>query len=94
MDRQLSSDLPDIDTSMIAKRVFNSLVFALFTLVLQLPQLLTIPPTDRAWDQNKLRVVAAGVTFIITLTLALVAQFGLRRSRPDKVPSPAATPAE
>jgi hypothetical protein len=87
MDRQISSDLPDIDTSVIARRVFNSLVFSVFTLVLQFPQLLTIAPTTGAWDQNKLRTVAAGVTFTITLTLALVAQFGLRHS-----PSTSAAP--
>jgi hypothetical protein len=94
MDRQISSDLPNIDTSMIAKRVFNSLAFALFTLVLQFPQLLTIPPTDGAWDQNKLRTVAAGVTFTIALTLALVAQFALRHPRPNNDSAIVMAPAE
>jgi hypothetical protein len=94
MDRQISSDLPNIDTSMIAKRVVNSLAFALFTLVLQLPQLLTIHATGGSWDTNKLRAVAAGVTFAIALTLALVAQFGLRHPVSKTTPSVAAVPAE
>jgi hypothetical protein len=94
MDRQISSDLPNIDTSMIAKRVFNSFAFALFTLVLQLPQLLTILATGGAWDTSKLRAVAAGVTFTIALTLALVAQFGLRRPPSTATPSVAMAPAE
>ena len=94
MDRQISSELPDIDTSIIARRVVVSFIFSVFTLVLQFPQLLTITANGGTWDQNKLRAVAAGVTFTLTLTLALVAQFGLPRLRRGSRISIAPVPAE
>jgi hypothetical protein len=79
MDRQLSSDLPNIDTSIVARRIVNSVIFAVFTIVLQLPPLLALQASaDASWDSNKLRFVAVGATFVVTLSLALVSQFGLR----------------
>ena len=78
-DRQLSSDLPNIDTSIVVRRVVNSVVFAGFTIVLQLPPLLTLQAAPgAAWDSSKLRFVAVGATFVITLSLALVSQFGFK----------------
>ena len=78
-DRQLSSDLPNIDTSIVFRRVVNSVVFAGFTIVLQLPPLLTLQAAPgAAWDSSKLRFVAVGATFVITLSLALVSQFGFK----------------
>jgi hypothetical protein len=82
MDRQLSSDLPDIDTSIVARRIVNSVIFAVFTIVLQLPPLLALDASaDASWDGNKLRCVAVGATFVVTVSLALVSQFGLRSSQ-------------
>jgi hypothetical protein len=86
MDRQLSSDLPDIDKSIVARRIVNSVIFAVFTIMLQLPPLLALDAsTDAAWDRNKLRFVAVGTTFVVTLALALVSQFGLRIPRKPAV---------
>jgi hypothetical protein len=92
MDRQLSSDLPDIDRSIVARRIVNSVIFAVFTIVLQLPPLLALDAsTDAAWDRNKLRFVAVGTTFVVTLALALVSQFGLRiPQKPAVLPAPQA----
>jgi hypothetical protein len=93
MDRQLSSDLPNIDTSIVLRRVVTSVALACFIIVLQLPQLLSLRAApDAAWNTDKLRVVALGATFVVTLSLALVAQFGLRPSR-QQAPL-AAQPAE
>ena len=93
MDRQISSELPNIDTSIVLQRIATSLAFAGFTIVLQLPQLLSIvAAADGAWNTEKLRFVAVGTTFAVTLSLALVAQFGLR---PPRGQAPlAAQPAE
>jgi hypothetical protein len=93
MDRQLSSDLPNIDTSIVLRRVVTSFALACFIIVLQLPQLLSLRAApDAAWNTDKLRVVALGATFVVTLSLALVAQFGLR---PPRQHTPlAAQPAE
>jgi hypothetical protein len=95
MDRQLSSDLPDIDTSIVVKRVVNSVLFACFTIVLQLPQLLALTPSaNTSWSAEKLRVVALGATFVVTLSLALVAQFGLRTTHQERKLVPTAGAAE
>lgn len=89
MDRQISSELPDIDTSAIVKRIGNATIFAVFTITIQLPLLLTLETTEPAWSTTKLRAVAFGTTFVITLSLALVAQFGLRRPMaPPALPMP------
>ena len=90
MDRQLSSDLPNIDTSIVVRRVVNSVVFACFTIVLQLPPLLALQAAPgAAWDSSKLRCVAVVATFVITLSLALVSQFGFKmfpKAEPLRVP--------
>jgi hypothetical protein len=94
MDRQLSSELPNIDTSEMLRRLLNSIAFACFTIILQLPQLLAATG-DPGWTEPKLRSVAVGTTFIVTLALAVVAQFGLRKPRPDEPAAiPVSTPAE
>jgi hypothetical protein len=94
MDRQLSSDLPNIDSSAIARRVVITVAFACFTVLLQCSQLLAATG-DPTWSNSKLRSVAVGTTFVVTLALALVAQFGLRKpSQHTPLPMPAATPAE
>jgi len=94
MDRQLSSELPNIDTSDILRRTLNSVAFALFTIILQLPQLLAATG-EPAWSEAKLRSVAVGTTFVLTLALALVAQFGLRKpAQHEPLAIPVATPAE
>ena len=94
MDRQLSSDLPNIDTSIVVRRIVNSIIFACFTIVLQLPPLLALQASEgAAWDSSKLRFVAVGATFVITLSLALVSQFGHKLS-PGRDMLRAAQPAE
>ena len=69
------------------------MIFACFTIVLQLPQLLALKAVPgAAWDTSKLRVVAVGATFVVTLSLALVSQFGLRPPRQrdqSRAPQPA-----
>jgi hypothetical protein len=94
MDRQLSSELPNIDTSEMFRRVLSGLAFACFTIVVQLPQLLTAKG-EPTWPESKLHSVAVGTTFIVTLALALVAQFGLRKPGQDEPRAiPVSTPAE
>lgn len=94
MDRQLSSDLPNIDTSIVVRRVVNSVLFTCFTIALQVPQLMALQPSaNTAWEPSKLRLVVLGTTFVVTLSLVLVAQFGLRTQRASKVLS-AQQPAE
>jgi hypothetical protein len=43
------------------------------------PPLMEITATQQYWDTYKVRFVAIGATFVVTLSLALVAQFGLRK---------------
>jgi hypothetical protein len=48
-----------------------------------LPLLLSLTaPAGNSWDTVKLRVVAAGTTFCLTLALALAAHFALRQGTP------------
>jgi hypothetical protein len=82
LDRQTSSDLPKIDHSLstVGWRLLNSFAFGAGTVLLLLPSLLTIPRTDAvAWEPEKLRFVSTGTTFLLSVGLALAAQFALRK---------------
>jgi hypothetical protein len=81
LDRQTQSDLPDIDRqggSMIPK-IFYSLMFTCGVMLVLLPRLMAIVPLETIWSAGKVRFVATGATLLVTLSLALVAQFGLRK---------------
>jgi hypothetical protein len=84
LDRQTYADLPDIVHSFrtLGWRLVNCFGFAATTLVLLLPPLLALPasPEVAAWNEYKLRFVASGATFCVTLGLALAAQFALRKT--------------
>jgi hypothetical protein len=86
LDRQTCSDLPDIDNSAgtIGWRLLNCAGFAVATIFMLLPSLLSLTSSEGAtWESSKLRFVATGTTFCVTLGLALAAQFALRKqSRP------------
>ena len=85
LDRQTYQDLPNIDHSVatIGWRLANCFGFASGTLMLLLPMLLSMTaPPGNTWDSVKLRVVATGTTFCLTLALALAAQFALRQGTP------------
>ena len=57
-----------------------AIMFSLITLVLLLPPLMSIrAPEGSPWTTEKLQVVAAGTTALVTLSMALVAQFGLEK---------------
>jgi hypothetical protein len=93
LDRQTHHDLPNIDHTVatIGWRLANCFGFASVTLILMLPLLLSLNASaGNSWDAVKLRFVAAGATFCLTLALALAAQFALRRGTPasDGVLSP------
>lgn len=84
LDRQTYSDLPDIDSSVgtVAWRLSNCIGFASVSLFLLLPPLLSLTaPQGATWETNKLRFIAAGTTFCVTLGLALAAQFALKKER-------------
>jgi hypothetical protein len=85
LDRQTSSDLPNIDHSLssVGWRLVNSFGFGAVTILILLPSLLSIPRTPAiAWEPEKLRFVATGTTFLLSAGLALAAQFALRK-RPN-----------
>ncbi len=89
MDRQTSSTLPDINQShgSIAWRIVVSLLLALATVVMLLPPLLSLKAAaGAAWSAEKLRLVAVGTTFFISFSLALAAQFALRKPDTQAVP--------
>jgi hypothetical protein len=82
MDRQTSSALPDIRQSRdsILWRIALSFGVALVTMVLLFLPLVSIKATDPAiWSTEKLQAVAAGTTFLLSFSLAMVAQFALRK---------------
>jgi len=82
LDRQTYHDLPNIDHSVatIGWRLGNCFAFAGATLILVFPFALSLnAPPGNDWDSVKLRIVAAGTTFCLTLALALAAQFALRQ---------------
>jgi hypothetical protein len=82
LDRQTWRDLPDIDHSYstFAWRLLNCLGFAIVTVFLLLPPLLSIQAQpDATWDAAKLRFVATGTMFFVAFGMALAAQFALRK---------------
>ena len=82
LDRQTWRDLPDIDHSYstLAWRLLNCLGFAIVTVFLLLPPLLSIQAQpDATWDAAKLRFVATGTMFFVAFGMALAAQFALRK---------------
>jgi len=99
LDRQIYSDLPNIvhSSRTVGWRLLNCSAFAAVTLFLLLPYLLTLPPTPGdAWSVEKLRFVASGTIFCLTLGLALAAQFALRAAGPAQgatSPPPIASPS-
>jgi hypothetical protein len=89
MDRQTSSTLPDINQShgSIAWRIVVSLLLALATVVMLLPPLLSLKAAVGApWSAEKLRLVAVGTTFFISFSLAMAAQFALRKPNAQAIP--------
>jgi hypothetical protein len=91
LDRQTASDLPKIDHSLatVGWRILNSFCFGAGTVLLLLPSLLTIPETSAVkWPPAKLQFVSTGTTFLLSVGLALAAQFALRKrakSSPEAV---------
>ena len=80
LDRQTQSDLPDVQTQhSIWPKLMNSATFTCVVVLILLPRLMGIIATQSVWDNSKVRFVATGATFLVTLSLALVAQFGLRK---------------
>jgi hypothetical protein len=82
LDRQTSSDLPDIrqSYSAVGWKLLNCLGFATVTAFLLLPPLLTMNAEPGAdWNSAKLRFVGSGTIFFIAFGLALTAQFALTR---------------
>jgi len=82
LDRQTWRDLPDIDHSYstLAWRLLNCLGFAIVTVFLLLPPLLSIQAQpDANWEAPKLRFVATGTMFFVAFGMALAAQFALRK---------------
>jgi hypothetical protein len=85
LDRQTFHDLPNIDhsASTIGWRLANCFGFTGITVLLLLPMLLSLTAQPGAtWDSVKLRVVATGTTFCLTLAMSLAAQFALRQGTP------------
>jgi hypothetical protein len=77
LDKELCEDLPN-NVAALSWRLLNCFGFAAAVVFLLLPPLLTIPAQAEAtWEVAKLRFIATGTTFAITLGLALAAQFGL-----------------
>jgi len=88
LDRQTASDLPSIDHSLstVGWRLFNSFAFGAGTVLLLLPSLLTIPETPAVkWPAPKLQFVSTGTTFLLSVGLALAAQFAFgKRSQTSR----------
>ncbi|MDI3559620.1 hypothetical protein [Bradyrhizobium sp. Arg816] len=82
LDRQSCSDLPDIDSSAatLRRRLLNCFAFAVGTVFLLLPNLLSLTaPPDAVWVASKLQFIATGTTFFTAFGLALAAQFALKK---------------
>jgi hypothetical protein len=81
LDRQTCSDLPDIDssTATAGRRLLNCFGFAVGTVFLLLPCLLSLDAKGGTWVSSKLQFIATGTTFCVTFGLALAAQFALRK---------------
>jgi hypothetical protein len=82
LDRQTYYDLPSIDRlhSTVGRRLLNCFGFAAATVFLLLPSLLSMQalPDTPSWTVDKLRFIGTGTVFLLTLGLALTAQFAIR----------------
>jgi hypothetical protein len=86
LDKQTQPDLPDVvqTRDSIFVRVSYSVMFTCVVMLILLPLLMGIRVTAQSmWDSDKVRFVATGATLIVTLSLALVAQFCLRKGTPS-----------
>jgi hypothetical protein len=82
MDRQTDHSRPDIGESGDSPlwRVGYAMLFTVLVMLTALPFQSTIRAIpDGSWEVSKLRFVAMGMIFCITFSLALVAQFALRK---------------
>jgi hypothetical protein len=82
MDRQSDPSLPNVgqDGTPSWVRCLYAWLFSMFVVALLLPAAAGIQGRPSSpWPVEKLQVVAMGTTFLMTLTVALVAQFGLRK---------------
>jgi hypothetical protein len=81
LDRQTDPRLPNIgEDASVLWRAGYALLFTLVVQFLTLPSIPTIHAREGAvWPDAKLRVIAMGTVFCITLALSLVAQFGLAK---------------
>jgi hypothetical protein len=86
MDRQTDPRLPNVgaDGKSMGVRLLYSVLFSLFVLAVLPPPTAAITASpSSSWSMAKLQVVAMGTIFLMTLTLALVAQFGLRKPQAE-----------
>jgi hypothetical protein len=84
LDRQIDPTLPNIEppAEMPFRRIGYAILFTLIVIAFTLPSMPTIPrPPDGPWELSKLRFVAMGTIFFITMAMALVAQFALTKPR-------------
>jgi uncharacterized membrane protein len=91
LDRQAWSDLPDIDRSAATVwwRLLNCFAFAIGTVFLLLPDLLSLTaPRDATWVASKLQFIATVTTFCVTFGLALAAQFALKKETQSQASLP------
>jgi hypothetical protein len=86
LDRQIDHARPDIGRCSgegMAWRAGYALLFTLLVVATALPLVGTIrAPSNASWELYKLRFVAMGTVFCVTLVLALVGQFALSKPRP------------
>ncbi|HTI84120.1 MAG TPA: hypothetical protein VL614_27020 [Acetobacteraceae bacterium] len=85
LDRQIDYTRPDIGRGSGEEKAWRAgyaLLFTLLVVATALPLVGTIrAPSDASWELNKLRFVAMGTVFCVSLVLALVAQFALSKAR-------------
>lgn len=90
LDRQIDHTRPDIGWGSgegKAWRAGYALLFTLLVVATALPLVGTIgAPSNASWELNKLRFVAMGTVFCVSLVLSLVAQFALGKARPSPLP--------
>lgn len=87
MDRQTDHTRPDIGQHGDGplRRLVYAVSFTVFVMLTAFPFASTIRPIPNgSWDVSKLRFVAMGTIFCVTLSLAVVAQFALRKPRRDQ----------
>jgi hypothetical protein len=87
LDRQADPTRPDIGSpgEMPIRRIAYAVLFTVLVMAFTLPSIPNIRPwNDSVWDVSKLRFVALGTIFSITMCLALIAQFALPKSKPKR----------